>query len=151
MKKLIIVLSVCLISIQLSAQNKQEKIVELLNIMQSEQMIDKMFDNMVQVLKQQNAKELNKEQEDELMIFVMSEMKAMTKKAMSDDFPRIYDKYLEEKDIDALIVFYKSPTGQKFLRVSPDIQKEFMQSFMTDYMPEFQKKVEQKKQDIKGD
>jgi hypothetical protein len=104
---------------------------------------------MVQVMKQQNAKELDKEQEDELMTFVMSEMKAMTKKAMSEDFPKIYDKYFEEKDIDALIEFYQSPAGQKLLLVTPDIQKEFMQSFMTDYMPEFQQKVEQKKQEIK--
>jgi hypothetical protein len=81
----------------------------------------------------------------------MDEMKKMTKKAMSNDFPEIYDKYFEEKDIDDLITFYESPVGKKLIELTPEIQKEFMQVFMTDYIPKFQKKVEEKKQELKVD
>lgn len=151
MKKLLIILFACIVSFQVSAQNKQEKIIKLLSLMQSEQMIDKMFDNMVQVMKQQNKGELDTEKEEELMAYVMDEMKKMTKKAMSDDFPEIYDKYFEEKDIDDLIAFYESPVGKRLIELTPEIQKEFMQVFMTDYIPEFQRKVEEKKQELKED
>lgn len=151
MKKLLIIVFACIVSFQVSAQNKQDKIIKLLSLMQSEQMIDKMFDNMVQVMKQQNKGELESEKEEELMAYVMDEMKKMTKKAMSDDFPAIYDKYFEEKDIDDLIAFYESPVGKKLIEVTPEIQKEFLQVFMTDYVPEFQRKVEEKKQELKAD
>lgn len=148
-KAMFSLIALSLLSIQIYAQSKQEKIISLLSIMQSERMIDKTFDNMLQVMKQQAAHELSKEQQDELMTFVMSEMKNMTKQAISNDYPAIYDKYFSEQEIDDLILFYKSPTGQKYLQAMPDVQKDLMTAMMTKYIPGFQQKVEEKKKELK--
>jgi uncharacterized protein len=36
----------------------------------------------------------------------------------------LYDKYFTEEDLKALIVFYQSPAGSKFIRVTPQIARE---------------------------
>ena len=38
----------------------------------------------------------------------------------------IYQKYLTEEDIQAVIQFYNTPTGKKFIKVSPNIMQESM-------------------------
>lgn len=48
--------------------------------------------------------------------------------AMMDLLVPAYDKHLSHEDIKALIVFYRSEAGQKFVRVMPDIQRETRQS-----------------------
>jgi hypothetical protein len=68
---------------------------------------------------------------------------------IKEHYPKIYDKYFNKNDINKLLKFYKSQTGQKLLQVSPDIQKEFVQIMMNKYMPEFQKKIDEKKNQIK--
>ena len=42
----------------------------------------------------------------------------------------VYQKHLTKGDIDALIEFYGSPTGQKVLREMPQIMSEAMQAMM---------------------
>ena len=149
MKKVIIIVLVCLAGLQLNAQNKQEKITELISIIHSEQMTNKMFDNMLQMMTQQSEKSLTKEQQGDLSSFIVSGLKDVIKKAVFEYYPKIYDKYFTEKDIKELIKFYKSAAGQKYLKVTPDIQNDLMQNYMkTDFL-EFQKKIEQKKQEIK--
>jgi hypothetical protein len=39
---------------------------------------------------------------------------------------RVYDKYLTEEDLDALIAFYSTDTGQKIIKSLPEITKESM-------------------------
>jgi len=151
MKTFLLITLVSLASCQLNAKSKHDKIVELLEIMQSEKMIDKTFSNMIEVFKNQPGEELNKEQEEELLVFSMNEMKAIAKKAIEEDYPAIYDKYFSEKEIDELINFYQSSAGQKYLKAMPEIQKDFMQVMMRKYMPEFKKKMEEKKKEIKGE
>ena len=149
MKKVIIIMLVCLAGLQLNAQNKQEKTTKLISIMHSEQMTNKLFDNMLQMMTQQSEKSLTKEQQEKLSSFIVSELKDMTKKAVNEYYPKIYDNYFTEKDIKELIKFYKSAAGQKYLKVTPDIQNDLMQNYMkTDFL-EFQKKIEQKKKEIK--
>lgn len=149
MKKVIIILFVCLAGLQLHAQNKQEKITGLISIIHSEQITNKMFDNMLHMMMQQSEKSLTKEQQGELSSFIVLELKNMIKKAVYEYYPKIYDKYFTEDDIKELIKFYKSAAGQKYLTVAPDIQNDLMQNYMkTDFL-EFQKKVEQKKKEIK--
>ncbi|MCT2561449.1 DUF2059 domain-containing protein [Chryseobacterium herbae] len=46
---------------------------------------------------------------------------------MADLYIPIYAKYYTESDIDELITFYKSPVGQKTLRVMPSLMKESME------------------------
>ena len=46
---------------------------------------------------------------------------------MEQIFYPIYDKHFTEEELRDLVVFYKSPTGQKAIRVMPDLLKESMQ------------------------
>jgi hypothetical protein len=46
---------------------------------------------------------------------------------MEQIFYPIYDKHFSEQELKDLIVFYKSPTGQKSIQVMPDLFKEAMQ------------------------
>ena len=50
----------------------------------------------------------------------------------------VYQKYLTKGDIDALVVFYSSPTGQKLMRELPAIPAEGMQVMM----PLIQKQID---------
>ena len=149
MKKVIIILLVCLAGLQLNAQKKQEKTAKLISIMHSEQMTNKLFDNMLHMMTQQSEKSLTMEQQEKLSSFIVSKLKDMTKKAVNEYYPKIYDKYFTETDMDQLIKFYKSAAGQKYLKVAPDIQKDLMQNYMKEDLLEFQKSVEQKRKEIK--
>lgn len=149
MKKVVIILFVCLAGLQLNAKTKQEKVTELISIMYSEGMTNKMFDNVLQMMKQQSEKSLNQEQQGKLSAYMVSELKGLIRKSVGEYYPKIYDKYFTENDIDGLIKFYKTGAGQKYLKVAPDIQKELMQNYMKDDLLEFQKNVEQKRKEIK--
>jgi hypothetical protein len=47
--------------------------------------------------------------------------------AMLDDMIPVYQKYLNRSDVDAMIVFYQSPTGKKLIKEMPQITQEAMQ------------------------
>lgn len=47
--------------------------------------------------------------------------------AMLDDMIPVYQKYLSQSDVDAMIVFYQSPTGKKLIAEMPLITQEAMQ------------------------
>jgi len=149
MKNVFIILLVSLACLQLNGQTKQEKILKYISIVNSEEMINKGFDGMLQFMKQQTSKDLTKEQQDEFSTFMMDETKNMAKKALTEFYPKVYDKYFTDNEIDELLKFYQSPTGQKFIKVTPDIQTEYMQNFMTVEYPSFQKKIAEKRKEIK--
>lgn len=59
----------------------------------------------------------------------------------------IYEKYFTRKDIRGMISFYKSPVGQKLLKVTPDIMKEgglAGQEWAKKIMPDIMKKLMRK-------
>jgi hypothetical protein len=39
----------------------------------------------------------------------------------------LYDKYFTEEDLDVIVVFYKSPTGQRLIKTLPQLTAESMQ------------------------
>jgi len=45
-----------------------------------------------------------------------------------DDMVPVYQKHLDKSDVDAMIEFYSTPTGQKILREMPEMTKEGMQA-----------------------
>ena len=47
---------------------------------------------------------------------------------MLDDMIPIYQRHLNQADIDAMIVFYSSPTGKKLMQQLPQITQEAMQA-----------------------
>lgn len=54
-------------------------------------------------------------------------MKDVPIDAMLDDMIPIYQKHLTQADVDAMIVFYSSPTGKKLMQQMPEITQEAMQ------------------------
>jgi hypothetical protein len=57
-------------------------------------------------------------------------MKAFPWDEMLQAIVPVYQKHFTKGDLTALIAFYSSPTGQKFLRETPAIAAESMQSMM---------------------
>ena len=47
---------------------------------------------------------------------------------MMNEMIPVYQRHFSKSDIDGLIAFYSSPTGQKFLREMPAVTAESMQA-----------------------
>jgi hypothetical protein len=47
----------------------------------------------------------------------------------------VYDKFFTLEELKDLLVFYKSPTGQKMLKLMPDIAAESMKVTQTKFLP----------------
>ena len=140
------------------SQTKQESIKELFHTMQTDSLIDKSFTSMVPGILNQMQGQIKdstaRARSKEMMISVMQTAKEISKKMLNEDMVASYDKYFTQNEINDFIRFYKSPSGQKFIQVTPDIQKDMMTAMMQKYMPEIQKTIkakidESKKGDIK--
>lgn len=57
----------------------------------------------------------------------------------------VYQKHFTKGDVDGLIAFYNSPTGQKMMKELPQIMAESMQSMMP-IMQQYMQKVAQRTQ-----
>jgi hypothetical protein len=55
-------------------------------------------------------------------------IKGMPIDGMLDDMLPVYQKHLSKSDVDAMVEFYASPTGQKVLREMPAMTAEGMQA-----------------------
>jgi uncharacterized protein len=53
-------------------------------------------------------------------------LKAVPVDELLDDMVPIYQKHLTQADVDAMIVFYSSPTGKKLMQEMPEITQEAM-------------------------
>lgn len=105
------------------------------------QMADAMSKPMQKVVHEQYLKDKDKLPADfeERMNRLMDGMfKDMPWDEMLDAEIPVYQKHFTKGDVQALIVFYSSPTGQKMMRELPAIMSETMESIM----PMIQKQVE---------
>ncbi len=142
MKKSIYIFCFCLTIIGLNtglAQTKKEKLRELISLMKQDSLMDKMMDNMMPSFGLTEGVQAEKYKK------VMKTMKGILQKFVDDDMVSIYEKYFTEIELNDFITFYKSPSGQKFMKMQPDIQKEVMEVMMGKYMPEIMKAVEEGK------
>jgi len=55
-------------------------------------------------------------------------MKGMSVEGLLDDMIPVYQKHLSKSDVEAMIGFYSTPTGQKILREMPGMTKDGMQA-----------------------
>jgi len=65
---------------------------------------------------------------------------------MLDDMIPVYQRHLSKSDVDAMIGFYSTPTGQKMIREMPAIAAEGMQAMqprLLKQMDEAKEKIEQ--------
>ncbi|MEA4839547.1 MAG: DUF2059 domain-containing protein [Bacteroidales bacterium] len=147
MKKVIFVLLFILpLLINSYSQTKQESIKELFHSMQQDSIMDKMFNSMVPSIMNQMQSQMPidstaKVHSNEMMNSIMQTAKEISKKLIDEDMVVLYDKYFTQNEIKDFITFYKSPSGQKFIKVTPDIQKDLMMVMMQKYIPEMQKAV----------
>ena len=158
MKKVILVLMFCLPVFMTTSfsQTKQESIKELFKVMQQDSMMDKMFSSMIPSMMNQMKSQfpikdsLMNVRSNEMMKSTMQTVKDITKKMLDEDMVGIYDKYFTQSEINDYIAFYKSPSGQKFIKVTPDISKDIMMVMMQKYMPEIQKTIKEKSEEMKN-
>lgn len=68
-------------------------------------------------------------------------------KAMTDQMIPLYAKYYSEEDVDALLAFYSTPTGQKVIKTMPQLLQEGMEigwKWAQERMPELQRRIEER-------
>ncbi|HLX86445.1 MAG TPA: DUF2059 domain-containing protein [Terriglobales bacterium] len=106
-------------------------------IVRSHDMMKKMMGTMTQSIHQMMHEQYLKHQED-LPADYESKMSAMTDDMflnmpmdeMMQAMVPAYQKHLTKGDIDNLVAFYSSPTGEKVLREMPAMMAEAMQDMM---------------------
>jgi uncharacterized protein len=62
----------------------------------------------------------------------------------------IYDKYFDKNDLEALVGFYKSPIGEKFVKVMPQIYQESSSKTNEILIPKIQEVIRQAADEEKG-
>lgn len=155
MKKVILVLMICIPSLMGYSQTKQESIKELFHVMQQDSIMDKMFSSMIPSMIEQMKSQhpindsLANARSNEMMKAMMQTTRLIMKKMMDEDMVALYDKYFSQKEINDYIAFYKTPSGQKFIKVTPDISKDLMEIMMQKYVPEIQNAVKTKVEEMK--
>jgi hypothetical protein len=120
-----------------NAPATREDIQSYLNVMHAHEMMAQMADSMSkpmhEMIHQQYIKDKDKLPADfeERMNKIMDSMfKEMPWDQMLGAEVPIYQKHFTKGDVNALIAFYSSPTGQKMMRELPEIMSETMQSIM---------------------
>lgn len=123
----------------------KEDVEKYLQVMHSQEMVGKMVDAMAkpmhQMIHQQYLKDKEKLPADfeARMNKMMDEsMKNFPWDQMIQSMVPVYQKHFTKGEIDALVTFYSTPTGQKLLQEMPAVTAEAMQNMM----PLLQKHVE---------
>ena len=153
MKKSIFLLlfSLCFI-LGAFAQSKQESIKELIHIMRNDSMMNKTIDSMIPVMVNQMQSQMKdstaKARSMEIATMAMESAKEMMPKMM-DEMASSYDKYFTEQEIKDFITFYKTPAGQKYISIMPEMMKDLMGNMMKNYIPEMKKLMDAKMEALK--
>jgi hypothetical protein len=131
----------------------KEDVQRYFDAMHLHEMITQMFDAMAkpmhQMVHDQYVKDKDKLPDDfeEQMNKQMDSMfKDMPWDEMIQAMVPAYQKHLTKGDLDAIIAFYSSPTGQKLLREMPAMTAESMQTMMPilqKYMEKMQSRIQE--------
>jgi hypothetical protein len=129
----------------------KEDVQRYLDVMHSREMMTQMIDAMAkpmhQMIHQQYEKDKDKLPADfeARMNKVMDDtMKSFPWDEILDSMVPVYQKHFTKGDIDHLVAFYSTPTGQKVLRELPAITAEAMQSML----PLIQQRMETMTRDV---
>jgi uncharacterized protein len=113
----------------------KEQIQKLFEVMQIRQQSHRMIDSLRQQMQAMSTQTIKARYPQitaaELARATkMSEesLKDIPLEAILDDMIPIYQKHLTQTDVDAMIVFYSSPTGKKLMQELPAITQEAMQA-----------------------
>lgn len=117
-------------------KEKIENIRKLVHIMSGKQMkdmMDTMFQSSFRAIEAQMPPDAKEDPEAKrvLMDYVKSiSLGEKDLEEMMDLMIPYYDKYLDDADIGALVQFYESPAGKKFVQVMPRMTMEMMPRIM---------------------
>jgi uncharacterized protein len=145
MKRILLVLPLCLLSgvVTLAQQTAsdapatKEDIQKYLDVMHSREMMRKMLDAMSKPQHQLMHEEFLKHKDqlppdfEERTSRMMDDMmKSFPWDEMLDAMIPVYQKHLTKGDVEALVAFYSTQTGQKVLQEMPAIVAEAMQAML---------------------
>jgi len=145
MKRFMIVMAACLALAGAGAAQQtaadapasKEDIQKYLEVMHSREMMTKMVEAMSkpmhQMMHEQYLKDKDKLPPDfeERMNKIMDDyLKDLPFDEMLQAMVPAYQKHLTKGDVDSLVAFYSSPTGQKLIKELPAISAEAMQAVM---------------------
>jgi hypothetical protein len=115
----------------------REDVQRYFEVMHSRDLINKMMDAMIKPMHQMVHDQYLKDKDklpDDFEARMNKQMDDMLRDMPWDDMIQAempaFQKHLTKGDIDAIVAFYSSPSGQKFLKKMPEIMAESMQSMM---------------------
>jgi hypothetical protein len=113
----------------------REDISRMFNVMNIEAQTRQVMDQVMQQMRSMNREQMKKrrpEITDEELSRMDKESEEIAKSfpvdELLEDMIPVYQKHLSRADVDAIISFYSSPTGQKMLREMPAMMSEGMQA-----------------------
>lgn len=119
MKKIVFGTAFLLASMTFAQTSKEKKINEFIKLTAVDKLGKQSIDKMVELYKRQFS--------DLTEGFWEEFKKEANENELAKMYIPIYDKYYSESDLDALIKFYKSPTGKKMVAVMPEVMNESME------------------------
>jgi uncharacterized protein len=115
----------------------KEEIQKYLQVMHSRDMMTKMVDAMSKPMHEMMHEQYLKGKDrlpadfEARMNKMMDDMmKSFPWDEMLEAMVPVYQKHLTKGDVDALVAFYSTPTGQKLIKEMPEITAEAMQQMM---------------------
>ena len=144
----VLLLSLLIFSSSLYAEqnSKQQKIDELINVMNMDAMVDSMYGQVEGMMKGMSDQMGIKPSEQAIFDKYYGDMTTVLKTEMSwakmqPMMISVYEKHFSEQEIADMLAFYKTDTGQKILEKMPVVMQESMQmsqSLMKDAIPKIQ-------------
>lgn len=129
-----------------TSQTKQESIKLLIHLMHTDSMMEKTFDAIVPTLMAQFPEECQDSAKlvarTQRVNSITTLCKELFDKMLKEDIVALYDKFYTENEINDLIAFYRTPTGQKVIQKMPEMQNEIMATVMRKYMPKMKEKIQ---------
>ena len=115
----------------------KEDIQKYLDVTHSRQMMAQMVDAMLKPMHQMIHDQFEKDKdklpadfESRMTKMMDDSIKSFPWDEMIDSMIPVYQKHLTRGDVNAMVEFYSTPTGQKLLREMPQIMAEAMQNMM---------------------
>jgi len=124
----------------------REDVVRLFDVMQIRQQMELVMKQMFQQMRSMSREEMKDRKiqvspEDMAKADALADkiMKEVSVSDMLDDMIPVYQRHLSKPDVEEMIKFYSTPTGQKILREMPSMTAEGMQAMQ----PRLRKQMDQ--------
>src|ERR1043165_4882398 len=133
------------------APSSREDVIRLFDVMQIRQQMEQVMKQMFQQMRAMSREEM-KDKKSDVTPEDMAKADALANKIMNEisvsdiinDMVPVYQNHLSKTDVDEMIKFYSTPTGQKILREMPAMTAEGMQAMQ----PRLRKQMDQISREI---